>query len=77
MGNPHALPAGIAYWTSNPFDAMSIAARVGADVDRYFSGQYIPGMISRGDCFFGYGVTRGDGFELINLHAKKLVREVF
>ena len=65
--NPHRLENGATYWTSCPFDAMSIAAATGARVARYYSGQHIPGMIpDDGNKFFGYGIARGNGFELFN-----------
>ena len=67
--NPHKLRNGATFWTNCPFKAMSIAARTGARVERYYSGQYVSGMVFADDLrFFGYGITRGDGFELFNRH---------
>jgi hypothetical protein len=73
MANPHALTAGHSYWTADPFQAMSVAAKMGRLVGRYPSGQYIPGMVADGmssaakNNWFGYGVLSPmGGFTLIN-----------
>ncbi len=51
---------GMKYWTSDAFEAMSIAAKMGRKVGLYPSGQYSPGMFSRwpnpSQTFYGYGV---------------------
>ena len=61
--NPHRLPQGVQFWTPNPFLAMRAAQRRGLKVERYYSGQYISGMIpAPGLKFFGYGVVGSDGF---------------
>jgi len=71
--NPHKLRNGATFWTSCPFEAMSMAVKTGARVQRYYSGQYVPGMVVAADrTFFGYGITRGDGFELFNRHTGEL-----
>jgi hypothetical protein len=55
------------YWTSDPFEAMSLASKLGRDVDLYPSGQYIPGMFSLysrfwlSTTFYGYGVKDPKG----------------
>lgn len=72
--NPHALPSGHSFWTSNPFTAMSIAAELGGlAVDRYHSGQYMHGMYDSGRGWFGYGILspRG-GFLVIDWHNRKV-----
>ncbi len=71
--NPHKLRNGATFWTNCPFEAMSMAAKTGARVDRYYSGQHLPGMIIEPERkSFGYGITRGDGFELFNRHTGEL-----
>lgn len=64
--NPHALPSGHSFWTSNPFTAMSVAAALGGlTVDRYYSGQYMHGMIGFGHGWFGYGILSPSGGFLV------------
>lgn len=47
------------FWTSDPFKAMSVAAKMGRKVALYPSGQYMLGMFTKHrdpTTFFGYGV---------------------
>lgn len=72
--NPHALPTGHSFWTPNPFAAMSVAVKLGGlPVDRYYSGQYMHGMIDSGHGWFGYGIRapRG-GFLIIDWIGREL-----
>lgn len=76
MTRPHALRAGVSYWTQCPFEAASHASLRGLTVARYPSGQHLPGMVASGlsgaakNNWFGYGVADPDGgFLLIDWQA--------
>ena len=76
--NPHKLPDGVRYWTSDPFLAMSVAESLGLKVGRYPSGQFIPGMSadSSREAYknnsFGYGMLDPvGGFKLVDWQARK------
>jgi len=56
--NPHKLSGGATYYTDNPFDAMTLASKVGGSVFRYTHGN-----VAR---TFGYAITQGDGAILFN-----------